>query len=93
MERYGNRSGNSGVIAYELWRDYIDVQFADGSVYRYAIPHIRPSELEEMKKLAKAGSGLSTYISRNVKDRYNDKWWLPPYGSAPPPSPSRGVRH
>jgi hypothetical protein len=97
MERYGNRSGNSGVIAYELWRNHIDVQFVDGFVYRYAIPSIRPSEFEEMKRCATVGSGLSSYISRRVKDRYTDKSWHPPFGSAPPQSPSsrsgRGVRN
>lgn len=35
MERYQNLAGNSGVVAYELGRDFIRVQFTGGETYLY----------------------------------------------------------
>lgn len=73
MERYRNLSGDSGVIAYRLSRDSIAVEFRGGAIYLYdfAVPGRR--EVEEMTRLAIAGRGLSTYISRAVGERYAEK--------------------
>lgn len=73
MRRYKNLSGTSGVRAYETGADYVIVQFVDGEKYLYS--YFCPGKLfvERMKKLAAAGKGLSTYISRNVKDKYEKK--------------------
>jgi hypothetical protein len=73
MPRYKNRSGESGVIAYEAGKDHIIVQFIDGEKYLYS--YKRPGKLfvERMKKLAAAGKGLSTFISVNVREKYEKK--------------------
>lgn len=70
LQRYRNRHLNSGVTAYEIGDDYIKVEFADGPLYLYThtIPGMR--KVEQMKKLALSGKGLSSFISRNVRDEY-----------------------
>jgi len=73
MTKYLNRSGNSGVYAYETESDQILVQFTDGSVYlyNYSVPGI--DEVEHMKQLATSGLGLNSYIGRNIRKRYASK--------------------
>lgn len=70
LHRYQNRGRNSGVTAYEIGDDYIKVEFAEGPLYLYTynIPGVR--KVEQMKKLALQGRGLSTFISQNVRDQY-----------------------
>jgi hypothetical protein len=71
MKKYGNKSGNSGVTLYEIGDDFIYVVFA-GSSQRYKYSHTRPGipNVNKMKLLAESGKGLSTYISRYVKNKY-----------------------
>ena len=73
MQRYLNRSGESGVVAYELGPDSIAVRFVDGSVYVYDASQPGVAEVDEMKRLAQAGRGLSAYISRVVRENYARK--------------------
>jgi hypothetical protein len=74
MKRYRNLSGSSGVVAYDTSGDGSTVKFRDGDVYLYDYAETGEREVEEMKRLAAAGQGLSTYISQVVKDRYVRKW-------------------
>nr|WP_241018326.1 hypothetical protein [Paraburkholderia sp. Tr-20389] len=67
-------SGRSGVVAYELSEAGIRVKFSDGDLYLYDYVLPGQEEVEEMKRLAVAGRGLSTYISQVVKGRYARKW-------------------
>ena len=73
MPRYSNLSGDSGVIAYETSPDSITLAFANGDRYLYS--HAGPGRdaVERMKALAKAGRGLSTFVSRHVRDNYERK--------------------
>ena len=73
MERYKNLSGNSGVSGYAIGPDYIDVAFAGGDRYRYDGQRPGPRDVEAMKRLARKGRGLSTYISTHVRERYARK--------------------
>ncbi|MDB6095174.1 MAG: hypothetical protein JWM32_2736 [Verrucomicrobia bacterium] len=73
MKRYGNRSGNSGVVAYESGPDWIQVQFVDGHVYEYTRASAGAENLATMKRLAQSGSGLSTFISTAVKSGYSKR--------------------
>lgn len=73
MRRYENLSGNSGVTAYEIGDSFINVEFHDGSAYSYTNSTTGISNIEIMKRLALQGSGLSTFISRHVKDKYASK--------------------
>ena len=74
MKQYRDLSGQSGVVAYEVSDDAITVKFRDGDMYLYDYATTGRREVEEMKRLAVAGQGLSTFISRVVKERYARKW-------------------
>ena len=71
MERYRNLSGTSGVSAYEIGADYIRVRFSTGAVYRYSYRKAGSGHIEQMKDLARRGSGLNSYITRYVKLLYD----------------------
>jgi hypothetical protein len=73
MIPYKNLSGKSGVKAYEWGTTYIKIKFQDEEVYLYN--HRKPGKLfvETMKELAAAGRGLSTFISKFVKENYAEK--------------------
>ena len=73
MQRYKNISGNSGVIAYQIGRDSITIEFEDGAIYRYTYNSAGRSNIEQMKALAAAGSGLSTFVVRHVRKAYAAK--------------------
>ena len=71
MKKYHNKAGNSGVTAYEIGKDYIKVWFVgheDPYIYNYVKPG--KEHVEQMKRCALAGEGLSTYISKYVKNNY-----------------------
>lgn len=74
MKRYRNLSGDSGVVAYEIGRDWIRVKFRKKEVI-YTYTYARPGapHVEAMKRLAIAGRGLCTYISQNVREAYESK--------------------
>jgi len=74
MPIYKNLSGKSGVAAYETKESSIEVQFNDGMHYRYTSGSAGVANLEEMKRLANAGVGLNSFISRVVKKGYESKW-------------------
>ena len=67
MERYGNRSGASGIVGYEIATDSITVQFDDGT-YLYTYVSIGRRKVEKMKLLARKGQGLGRFI-----EKYADK--------------------
>ena len=73
MKKYKNISGSSGVTAYDESEQNITVEFNHEAVYVYSYSSAGKRTVEKMKKLALAGKGLSTYISRYVKDRYESK--------------------
>jgi len=71
MKRYANRSGGSGVAAYQLTADAIRVRFANSDrVYEYSHASAGMAHVDAMKRLAREGRGLGTHISRHVSDRY-----------------------
>ena len=73
MPRYANHDGHSGVVAYESAPDRIAVQFVDGAVYLYDSERPGAAVVAEMQRLARAGRGLSTYISQHVRDNFAEK--------------------
>ena len=70
MERYRNLSGDSGVRAYELRVDGLVVEFVNGSAYFYTGASAGKERIAEMRRRARAGRGLSTYISQVVREGY-----------------------
>ena len=81
FEQYGNRATNSGVSRYAIAPDAIHVQFHGGRIYVYSNGMPGPEHVERMKRLARQGFGLSTYISQQVQHHY-ERW----YSEQPDPS-------
>ena len=73
MTRYKNLSGKSGIDSYEIRDRSIVIKFRYAGRYLYSYDRPGEEQVEEMKRLAIAGLGLSTYISRVVKKRFAKK--------------------
>lgn len=74
MDAYQNKSGVSGIVAYEIGRDFIKVKFEKNNcvyLYNYQRPGAR--HVDEMKKRATDGIGLATYIGKYVNQNYFSK--------------------
>ena len=71
MERYKNVRGNSPITFYEIENDRITVWFKGNSKpYIYPEFKIGVFHLNELRRRATLGSGLSAYITQNVKDKF-----------------------
>ena len=70
MQQYKNLGRNSGIKAFSIGEDYIDVQYDDSSVYRYSYKSAGITKIEQMKRLALQGQGLNSYITRNARKDY-----------------------
>ena len=73
MQRYQNRSGESGVVAYDIDAGQIIVEFRNGERYLYTEDSAGAANVAKMQELAQAGHGLSSFISQHVHDRYARK--------------------
>jgi hypothetical protein len=73
MQRYGNHSRESGVVAYDIDAGQIIVQFRNGERYLYTEDSAGAANIARMQELARAGRGLSSFISQHVHDRYARK--------------------
>ncbi len=73
MEIYQDLNGNSGVSAFELGPGYIRVRFSQGTEYLYTAESAGAQHIAAMQQLAVDGRGLSTYISKCVKNNYEAK--------------------
>ena len=73
MQPYGDRTRQHGVVAYEIGPDWIEVEFTSGWIYRFSYNMPGQLRVDRMKQLAASGKGLSTFISRHVKNRYDSK--------------------
>ena len=71
MQTYADLNNDSGVSSYEIGTAYIKVWFnRNANSYVYSYSSAGEYHIEHMKKLAVAGSGLNTYIEKNVKRDY-----------------------
>ena len=73
MPRYRNLDGHSGVLRFETTPDSITLTFVDGDRYVYMYARLGREDVDRMKALAQVGRGLSTYVARYVRDRYERK--------------------
>ena len=73
MTPYENSNGSSGIVAYEIQREAVVVEFRHGGKYLYDYDTTGRELVEEMKVLALEGQGLATYINRNVRARFAAK--------------------
>ena len=69
---YRNIGGDSQITFYDIGSDYIDIWFP-GWKYRYSYASAGQHNIEEMKRLAKSGDNLTTYINKYVSDKYEAK--------------------
>ncbi|MFW2061309.1 hypothetical protein [Acinetobacter baumannii] len=71
MERYLDLDGDSGILAYEIGETYIRVKFERTfKIYTYSYHSAGAIRVEEMKRLAKIGDGLNSYIKLNANTLY-----------------------
>jgi hypothetical protein len=73
MQRYKNRGGESGVVAYDIDAGQIIVEFQDGQRYLYTEDSAGAANIAQMQALARAGEGLGGFINRHVRDHYAKK--------------------
>lgn len=74
LQAYGNRSGRSGVVAYALAADAVHVLFAhDDKRYVYGLPLADTAQLDEMRRLAATGRGLSSFVSRHFREPFEGR--------------------
>jgi uncharacterized hydantoinase/oxoprolinase family protein len=73
MEKYANFGGDSGVSAFEIGSDFIIVIFkGNPKPYRYSnAGGAGQNHVENMKRMARSGSGLNGYINQYVKYLYD----------------------
>ena len=71
---YKSQSGDSGVISYELVQGGIILEFKHAK-HRYLYDSASPGliHVNAMRRLAAAGKGLTTYVSREVHEKYARK--------------------
>ena len=70
---YLNRNNKSGVAGYEIYQDRIVVKFKKSAkLYTYSYKNAGVSNVEQMKLLARGGSGLNSFIDNYVRYRYDD---------------------
>jgi hypothetical protein len=67
MERYRNRSGDAGILAYASGPDWIRLRFSRGDTYEYTSDTVGAANLKSMKRLAHAGKGLTTFINQHPR--------------------------
>lgn len=71
MHPYGGPNGSSGVVAYLIEGDSITLRFIDRpTLYVYDANRPGLAAVHEMQRLAKRGSGLTTYINQHVRKNY-----------------------
>ena len=51
----------------------ITVRFSDGTDYRYTYASAGREQVEQMKRFARAGRGLSSFIAQHVREGYAGK--------------------
>ena len=73
MQQYGGNSKKHGVRAFEIGPDSIDVEFTSGWIYHFSYQKPGQPRVEKMKQLAESGHGLSTFISKHVKNRFESR--------------------
>jgi hypothetical protein len=71
MLPYGGPDGSSGAVAYRIDGDSITVRFRDRpTLYVYDATQPGLGAVQEMQRLAKQGSGLTTYINQHIRKNY-----------------------
>lgn len=70
MIPYSNITGKSNIAGYEIGKEFIVIEFKNGQAYKYSYDSAGQATVEEMKQLARSGSGLAGFIQTNAKYDY-----------------------
>lgn len=70
LQPYRSASAHSGITDFALLPNAIIVLFRDGSAYLYTDSIPGKQHIRNMRVLALAGRGLTTYINQHVRSRY-----------------------
>ena len=73
MHPYGDHTRQHGAIAYEIGPESIEVEFTSGWIYRFSYENPGALRVDRMKELAVSGRGLSTFISKHLKNRFESR--------------------
>jgi hypothetical protein len=74
MQSYVSTSGKPfGATGFRFESSGIVIRFKGGLHYRYTHASCGVAHVDEMKRLALAGAGLSTYVAQN-QPAYADRW-------------------
>ena len=73
MTPYRDNAKKHGVLAYDIQQNAIDVEFTSGWIYHFSYEKPGALRVERMKELAQSGHGLSTFISKHVKNRFESR--------------------
>ena len=73
MRQYGGHTRKHGVRAFEIQADAIDVEFTSGWIYHFSYQKPGAPRVERMKQLAESGHGLSTFINKHVRNRFESR--------------------
>ena len=63
MKDYQNFNSRTGIEAFEDGDDFIRILFKGNNIYRYESKSAGKEVVEEMKRLANEGEGLTAYIN------------------------------
>jgi hypothetical protein len=73
MTPYKHNGGDTGILAFGIGTESIVIKFQDESIYLYTCASAGRTAIEDMKMLAVTGKGLTTYINKYVKNKYDRK--------------------
>jgi len=73
MRQYGDHTRKHGVRSFEIQEDAIDVEFTSGWIYHFTYQKPGQPRVERMKQLAESGHGLSTFINKHVRNRFESR--------------------
>ena len=72
--RYADIGSDSGIDSYAYGEDFVQIKFKTGEVFEYTTKSAGSANIKKLIKLAEAGDGLNTFLSRNVRKKYSRKW-------------------
>lgn len=77
MERYRNRHGGAEILGYEVGEDTLSVLHRNGWIYEYTLQSAGAEVLKTLNRLARAGSGLSRYITQHAHSSHARRYRQP----------------
>ena len=67
---YKDLEGNSGIVAYEIFEDAIDIEYKSGGVYTYTKENLGDVNFAIVVSLAIAGAGLNAFLNK-IRNRHS----------------------